>query len=210
MGSSRKLRYPASVKPGTSVGGELGGGGPRCDRDGHDAGSLVEEAFDGVGVGRIDGGAQREHRLGGPFDHLLAPVVVGLDQDGARTGVVVEGSKVEAGVATQVGVAERRIGEGLVKGILTDVGRSSGSEVGLAAEQSELGDGRFGVPVRRQRLDVRQSAVGQRSGLVGDQDVDVAEVLDADQALDQHMLFRQEPSPRSKAGVDDGREELGG
>ena len=76
------------------------------------------------------------------------------------------------------------------------------------------------APAAARRRDRRPSAgdgareadppVGQRAGLVGEQHVDVAEVLDADQPLDQHLAAAHPPRPGGQAGRHDGRQQLRG
>jgi hypothetical protein len=48
-------------------------------------------------------------------------------------------------------------------------------------------------------------AVGEGTGLVGEQDLDVAEVLDADQPLDQYLLPGHAPGAGGQAGGHDRR-----
>ena len=52
------------------------------------------------------------------------------------------------------------------------------------------------------RVDQADAALGQGAGLVGDQDVDVAEVFDTHQPFDQHFGFGQLPRPGRQAGAD--------
>ena len=59
-----------------------------------------------------------------------------------------------------------------------------------------------------ERLRERDLTLGQRAGLVGEQDLDVAEVLDRDQALDDHALLGEAAGAGREADGDDRRQEL--
>ena len=59
-----------------------------------------------------------------------------------------------------------------------------------------------------ERLRERDLTLGQGAGLVGEQDLDVAEVLDRDQALDDHALLGQPAGARREADGDDRRQQL--
>ena len=58
------------------------------------------------------------------------------------------------------------------------------------------------------RLAVADLALGQRAGLVGEQDVGIAEVFDRDEPLDQHRLLRHPPRPGRQAHGHDRRQKL--
>ena len=79
----------------------------------------------------------------------------------------------------QVGVLGDLFRQGAVDFVLPDRGRPGLGEVGLAGEQTEPFQLRLIVALRRYGPLIADLALGQGAGLVGDQDVDVAEVLDA-------------------------------
>ena len=63
------------------------------------------------------------------------------------------------------------------------------------AEQQRLAGGAAG---RVERLVERDRALGERAGLVGEQHLDVAEVLDGHEPLDQHPLAGELRASRSR------------
>jgi hypothetical protein len=82
--------------------------------------------------------------------------------------------------------------------------------LGLVADEPE--DERLArlLAVRAERGLKRDPPLGERAGLVRQEKLDVAEVLDRDEALDEHPLPRQGARSRREADRDDGREELRG
>jgi hypothetical protein len=62
---------------------------------------------------------------------------------------------------------------------------------GLVAQQPEQQRFVIGPSVAPGRAHEAEGALGQGAGLVGEQHVDVAEILDADQPLDQHLASGQ-------------------
>ncbi len=79
--------------------------------------------------------------------------------------------------------------EGDVEGVAADGGVASGG--GLVADESEGEYVGAVVAGRRDGSFEADPSVGEGAGLVGEQHVDVAEVLDADQPLDEHLLRRR-------------------
>ena len=59
-----------------------------------------------------------------------------------------------------------------------------------------------------ERLHERDLTLGERAGLVREQDLDVAEVLDRDQPLDDHAFLGQTARARREADGDDRRQQL--
>ena len=59
-----------------------------------------------------------------------------------------------------------------------------------------------------ERLRERDLTLGQGAGLVGEQDLDVAEVLDRDQAFDDHALLGEAAGAGRQADGDDRRQQL--
>ena len=68
---------------------------------------------------------------------------------------------------------------------------------------------RLAVPDASMRLVELDVPLGEGAGLVGEQERDVAEVLDADEPLDEHLELREPARPGRQAHGHDRREELG-
>ena len=119
-------------------------------------------------------------------------IAIAIDQHGDTTAVVVEG---EGGDAVELGGRRRSRNGGPPQGDVEGVARHccAAAQGGLVACQPEgelvSADGAGGVDGTVE-ADV---PVGERAGLVGEQHVDVAEVLDAHEPFDQHLL-RSEPA----------------
>jgi DHA2 family methylenomycin A resistance protein-like MFS transporter len=67
---------------------------------------------------------------------------------------------------------------------------------------------RAGWPAGSEGLVEGDRSLGEGAGLVGEQDLDVAQVLDGDQPLDQHPAAGQLARPARQADADDRREQL--
>ena len=81
---------------------------------------------------------------------------------------------------------------------------------GFVADESEGEHVGAVVAGRGDRSFEADVTVGERAGLVGEQHVDVAEILDAHQPLDEHLLGGEPPRAGGQAGRHDGWQQLGG
>ena len=91
------------------------------------------------------------------------------------------------------------------------VGRSpAGGRINVAGQQPQPQHRITVSPGGRDGVDQADAAFGQRSGLIGDQDVDVTQVLDAHQPFDQHLNLGQLPGAGRQAGADHRGQQLRG
>jgi hypothetical protein len=159
----------------------------------------------GVFRGRRRRLAAGQHLFGRALDHEHAfPVFV--NQNRCRAALVVErqGRDPLHGGADQLlclpGLPERG-----VERIGADTARF---RVDIGGQQPQSPDG---LGVRTGLVDgVHQadSALREGAGLVGDQDVDVAQIFDAHQPLHEHLRLGQLPRSRRQAGADHGGQQL--
>ena len=126
------------------------------------------------------------------------PALLRVGEDRGQLSLVVEGQAVE----------RRR--DGVAMGILQrGPERPVEFVAGLVgAGQAEGGDVLVRLARAVERLRERDLTLGQGAGLVGEQDLDVAEVLDRDQAFDDHALLGQAASAGREADGDDRRQQL--
>ena len=170
---------------GRGDGGQLRRG---FDRHGNHPAAGAEQRGQGLlrrlGCGRTPG----QHLLGCTLDHQNTFAVV-VDQGRRRppgmverqTGDPVRGATddlLSAGVFPQRGV--QRIG-----------GATAAGRVDIAGQQAQTQNGIGVRPTGVDGIDQADAALGQGPGLIGDQDVDVAEVFDAHQAFDQDLGLGQ-------------------
>ena len=161
------------------------GGGARRDRNHAAAGGelAVEHGLRSWNNARAAG----EHRLGRALDDNLPPAVL-LDEDRCQAPLVVERKGGQAPSAVDAGGASAwRLPERLVELVAAD--HMPVGEGRVVAEQPGAQDRIRWPAVGVQSGGERDAALGQRAGLVGEQNDDVAEVLDAHQSLDHHLAL---------------------
>ena len=185
----------------------IGGGGDRqvggvAGGDGHDAGPVREEPFHcrrRVG-GYVD--AAGLHAFGSSFGDQLPHPGWGAHEDRRQLSLVVEGNdpealipgdRVEAGVG---GAPQRNVERVAPDGTISGDDR-------LGADQPEHEHVRVWLTVRVERTVIGDGAFGEGAGLVGEQHLDVAEVLDGDETFDQHPFSGQLPRPGRQADAHD-------
>ena len=163
----------------------VGGERAACDRD--DARTRGEEAVESRlhlgGDVRAAGKDGFRRSLG---DHH--PPLVGVGEDRGQLSLVVEGQAVE----------RRR--DGVAVGILRCSPESPVELVAglVAAGQAEAVDAVVRPARAAERLRKRDLTLGQGAGLIREQNLDVAQVLDRDQALDDHTLLRETAGARRR------------
>jgi hypothetical protein len=177
--------------------------------DRHDARAIGEQSLKDrrAVAGRID--AASEDRLVCALGDQHGRAVVGADEDRGELTVVIEGERRQSPIAGQLGeqrLGARRAVEGLIEGVAAD--RPVAGHRRLVADQREQ------QRLRRLRARGIESlvegdvALGEGPGLVGEQHLDVAEVLDGDQAFDQDPFAGEGSRPGRQAHRDDRRQEL--
>ena len=160
------------------AGAELGGEHAVCAIG--DVGAAVEDRF-----GRSLGDEEPHAAAVGEDRYTTAVVVEGGDGDPPELG---------CGAGGRAGCFP----EGDVERVATHRGVSGAS--GLVAHESEREH--FGILVAGwiNRLREADVAIGEGPGLVGEQHVDVAEILDAHEPLDEHLLVGEPPRPDRQTG----------
>ena len=179
---------------------------------GEDAGAVVEQSLqDALALGS-DSCAAREDGLRSPLGHEDRVVLTAARQDGGELALVVEGQHAEPLVGQRpVRSAEQRGSivsavEREVERVAADrAGRRHGRLVAHQAENERRRGGRAGRVERRMEGD---GALGQRARLVGEEQIDVPEVLDGDEALDEDALARERARPAGEAHRHDGGQQL--
>ena len=166
--------------------------GERAARDGDDARARGEEPVEDRlclgGHGRAAGEDGFRGALGDQQPSLLR-----VDEDRGQLPLVVEGQAVE-----------RRRDVVAVGGLRRGPERAVELVAGLvAAGQAEHADVVVRLARAVERLRERDLTLGQGAGLVREQHLDVAEILDRDQALDDHALLGQPAGARRQADGDD-------
>jgi len=137
---------------------------------------------------RWDVDAAVQDRLGGPLRDQGQPALGVADEDGVHASFVVERQDPQPGVVGHRGSLAGR-GRGVPQRLVQRV-PSDGVPVpdgALGAEQSPAKHLVGRAVAGRHGPHEADSALGQRAGLVGEQHIDVAEILDADQPLDQNL-----------------------
>ena len=134
---------------------------------------------------------------GAPLVTRTVSSVVGSDHDRGELAFVVEreqpepfvpGGRIGAGLECGCGGRGPQSG---VEGVAAD--RSGGGDRRLVAHQPEQKRPVGGLAGRVEGLVEGDGALGERAGLVGEQHLDVAEVLDGDEPLDEHPLAGELP-----------------
>ena len=123
-----------------------------------------------------------------------------VDQDGGELALVVERQRGRAS-------ASRRLSRGSLAGCAEGAVELVARLV-AAREPERVARRSSGLPCAVERLGEGDVPFGQRAGLVGEQHLDVAEVLDADEALDDHLSPRQPAGAGRQADGDDRRQQL--
>src|SRR5581483_5133965 len=181
---------------------DLAVGGPGGDGD--DAVAGGEPAFEhDVRPGR-QAAAAGEDGLRCTLDDDDSPAAPVLDQHGCESPLVVEGARGEAAVARHIdGARPRCLPQRAIEWVGADDAAVADRRV--VAEQPGPQDLRRFVAVAVERGCEPDPALGQGAGLVGEEDLDVAEVLDRDQPLDDHRPLGQPFRSGGEADCDDCR-----
>ena len=168
-----------------------------CDSDDTRAGR--EQAVEGrLGLGGHRPAA-RQHRFGSALGDDQPAPVRRVDEDRGQLPLMVERQEVER--RPVAAVPSRGLGGGLERPVEL-VARL------VAARETERAHAVVGPP-RQSSGPVKEiAALGERAGLVREQHLDVAEVLDADEALHDHPSSRQTASARRQADGHDRRQQL--
>ena len=190
-------------EPGAVLGSDSVGPRGVLRGDGDDASAVLEQRGQRVTGLRPDTIAALQHLFRRALDH---------QQSAARR--LGESRCGAAGVVERKICQSADIGERLPSGpqrrveiVGTD---PTGRRVEIGDHQCEV-DHRVGMLTRGlDRIDEFHPPLGQGSGLVRDENVDVAEVFDANETFDQHLGRRQAPRSGGQAGADDGGQQLWG
>ena len=183
------------------------GRGPRTDRD--DARAGVVEVGERLRGRRGHTVAAREHAFGLAL-HDQPPLAVGGVGDHDREpALVVERAQRHALPTTGLG-GDRRVGrvpQRDIEGVAAH--RLPRVENRLVADQPEQVRPRYCGAGRIDRAFEGDVPFGERARLVGEEQGDVAEILDAHQALHEHLLAREPAGAGRQAHGDDRGKELG-
>ncbi len=199
LGRSTKVRNPRAGGRCSSAAAWGRCPGAVVGRDGDDPGAVLEQALEHrLGLGRTS--AQRAIRASG------APLVTrmvrrpGPRRPRCELPLVVERQVAETRVHRAArpapGAASPRRATARRRGRCRPPGRRPTAR--LVAEQPEQQRARSAAPPVVERLVEGDRAFGERPGLVGEQHLDVAEILDRHEPLDQHPLARERAATRSR------------
>jgi hypothetical protein len=177
--------------------------------DGDDPAALMVETVEHRARRGGHGAAARQHRFGralGDERRIAARAIAHHHRHHAS--LVVEWERRDS---LDVGLGPARRVGGFPQG---DVER-------VAADRAGAGNGCFGALQAEHERPIRRRAVrsdgavetdaplGERARLVGEEDLDVAEVLDAHEALHEHLALREPARASGEARGDDGGQQLG-
>ena len=207
-GQEAHQRQPVLVR-----GGERRHALGRAGGDGHHPGSFGEQRLQRRPGAVRDVHAAVQHHLGGALgdqERLAAGV---LHQHRGQLPLVVEGQDAEPlpGSCRGGGLARGRPGsrpQGLVQRVPPD--RPPGGDRRLVAHEPEQQRAVAVLPVGVEGPLEGDQPFGEGARLVGEEDLDVAQVLDGDQPLHQHLLRREGLRAGRQADRHDGRHHLGG
>ena len=214
FGRSAKVRNPTSVSPCSSSAVSASSALGRAGGHGHHPGPFGEQCLQGRPGAVGDVHAPVQHHLGGALgdQERLAGRV--LDQHRGQLPLVVEGKDAQPLVA---GRRWRRPASGAAPGAdhraWSNAFPPTGPSVGdrrFVAHQPEQQRAIARLPVGVECPLEGDHPFGEGARLVGEEDLDVAQVLDGDQPLHQHLLRREGLRAGGEAHRHDGRHHLGG
>jgi hypothetical protein len=183
--------------------------GHRAARDGDHAVAGGELAGQRLAGGFRHVQAARQDTLRRTLGHQTDLSVPGVRQHRDHPAVVVERDDPQPGPPGQVRpLPESRRGSPQRAVQRVAAGRGTVGRAVLGAQKAVAQHGgRVGRAGGHGAHEV-DAAEGERAGLVGEQDVDVAEVLDAHQPLDQHLARAHPAGPGGQAGRHDRGQQL--
>ena len=192
------------------VGATQSGCGARCDRD--DAGAVVEEASSDASP-RAGTSTHRASTASG------APFVTSANRPAAagerRRPAAARGRRAAARAA-RMRRGPSQTSRAAAAGAETARGRARCRRPGPAAvivaslQTRPRAVARRRDAARHRAMLEGDRALGERARLVGEQDLDVAEILDRDEALDEHPLASEPARSACEADRDDRRQQLRG
>ena len=213
FGRSTKVRKPASRRSRSSRGDRLGQSGGRRGGDGDDAGAVGEQARRARPCAAAGTSTQRARTASG------APLVISIvravgrpderrTRAGARGRRAARPSRSVRGRPSAVGSRGGRAArpQRAIERVAAD--GPVGGHGRLVADQAEQQRRRRRRARRVERRVEGDRALGERAGLVGEQHLDVAEVLDRHEPLDEHPLARERARPVERLTRDDRRQQL--
>src|SRR6266540_1411623 len=167
--------------------------------------SFASRSSDGAASAFGDLGAAREDRLRRTLgDQEAAGRAVGERRP--ELPLVVERRFRHAPPAVGAGASIRCFPERAVEVVAAD--DRSVLQRGLVRDQPERQHPQLGPAGGVERLLERDPSLGEGAGLVREQHLDVAEILDRDQPLDDHRPLREPARSRRQADGDDRRQQL--
>ena len=209
FGGSTKVRNPASSSPSSSLARKRRIPARVARGDGDDATAARELRVEHRLRLRRNAATPCQDELRRALDDHRARLVRAFDQDRGDAAFVVERSFGEAAVR---GEADR-VRAGRRPQRLVERGSADGGAAvvhdHVGAEQPVTED-RLVIGARCvERRSEADAALRQRARLVGEEDLDVPEVLDRDETLDDHLSLREPPGAGREADADDRRQQLG-
>lgn len=176
--------------------GHLAEPGRLARGNGHDARAIGEQALEDRRTLCRTLDAAGEDSFGRALGDERGRAAVLPDEHRGELALVIEGERRQSPVRDQIG--QQRLGGGrpeerLIEGVAAH--RATSGHRRLVAEQPEQQRPRRPPARGIEGLLEGDAALGEGPGLVGEQHLDVAEVLDRDQSLDQHALAGERSRP---------------